>query len=66
MTLGTEEIMVEEAVQTSIWQGCANPHMVRLCKLHYSQSRVMPGPQQVMSSESSMPTSAANYACLQL
>jgi hypothetical protein len=44
-TTGTGEIMVEEAVQTSTWRGCANFCIERLGKLHYSQSRVMPGPQ---------------------
>jgi hypothetical protein len=33
-TPGTGEIMVEEAMQTSTWRGCANSYMERLCKLH--------------------------------
>jgi hypothetical protein len=45
-TPGTGEIMVEEAVQISTGRGCANFYMERQCKLHYSQSRVMPGPQK--------------------
>jgi hypothetical protein len=40
-----------KGLDTRYWENygrrdCANFYMERLCKLHYSQSRVMPGPQQ--------------------
>jgi hypothetical protein len=37
-TPGTGEIMVEEAVQTSTWRGCANSYMERLCKLLHGEA----------------------------